>query len=158
MVLEVGHPAPDFTLLDSQARAVRLADFRGQWVVLYFYPRDNTPGCTLEAQGFRDRKSDFDALRAVIIGISGDDAQSHQKFIHKHQLPFLLLSDPDAKVATAYGSYGAKKFMGKTYDGFYRHSFVINPEGAIAKTYRKVKPADHPAQVWADLSSLPANS
>ncbi|NJK40424.1 MAG: thioredoxin-dependent thiol peroxidase [Acaryochloridaceae cyanobacterium SU_2_1] len=156
MAIELGDRAPNFTLFDSQAKAVQLSDFLGQWVLLYFYPRDNTPGCTQEAQGFRDLKTEYDQLQTVIIGVSGDDAKSHQKFIHKHDLPFLLLTDPDTAVATAYGSYGPKKFMGKTYEGIYRHSFLINPEGAMAKIYRKVKPADHAAQVLVDLASLQA--
>ncbi|MEO0374301.1 MAG: thioredoxin-dependent thiol peroxidase, partial [Cyanobacteria bacterium P01_A01_bin.17] len=133
------------------------ASFQGQWVVLYFYPRDNTPGCTKEACGFRDRNSDYQARNTQILGISPDTAKSHQKFIEKQTLPFTLLSDPDSEVARAYESYGLKKFMGKEYDGVYRQTFIIDPQGQLAKIYRKVKPAEHAEQVLQDLEILQNN-
>lgn len=153
MTLTVGDPAPEFTLPDADGQPVSLADFRGQQVVLYFYPRDNTPGCTTEACGFRDRYADYQAANAVILGVSTDDAKSHTKFIAKHQLPFPLLVDEGGVVATQYGSYGLKKFMGKEYMGIHRSTFVIAPDGTIAQIYRKVKPADHADALLATLTS-----
>lgn len=143
--------APDFTLLDTAGNSVTLSALRGQRVVLYFYPRDNTPGCTKEACGFRDLYADFQAENTVILGISMDDAKSHTKFTERYQLPFPLLCDRDAAVATAYGSYGLKKFMGKEYMGVMRHTVVIDATGKIERVYRKVKPEPHPAEVLADL-------
>lgn len=154
MTLEVGEYAPEFTLPDANGTQINLRSFRGQWVVLYFYPRDNTPGCTKEACGFRDLYADYGDKRVVILGISGDDAKSHQKFINKQSLPFPLLSDLDLSVAKAYQAYGPKKFMGKEYEGIYRHTFLIDPEGKLAEIYRKVKPADHAAEVLTVLESL----
>ena len=154
MTLNPGNIAPNFTLKDAEGNSVQLSDWQGQWVILYFYPRDNTPGCTKEACGFRDLYPDYQADNVVVVGISTDDAKSHQKFINKHDLPFPLLCDPDAEVATLYESYGPKKFMGKEYEGIYRQSFIIDPSGNIAKIYRKVKPANHAAEVRQDLMEL----
>lgn len=157
MTLTVGAIAPNFSLLDANDTPVQLSDLQGQWVVLYFYPRDLTPGCTKEACGFRDHDSAFQDQQVKVIGISADPGPTHQKFITKHQLPFTLLSDPEAKVAKSYGAYGPKKFMGKEYEGIYRQTFVLNPEGQVAKIYAKVKPAEHAAQVLADVQSLMGN-
>jgi peroxiredoxin Q/BCP len=154
MALNPGDPAPDFTLQDGNGNTVSLADLRGKRVVLYFYPRDNTKGCTTEACGFRDRYPDYQSQDVVVLGVSTDDAKSHTKFTTKYDLPFPLLCDTDATVATAYESYGLKKFMGKEYMGVMRHTFIIGPDGNIEKIYRKVKPADHPEQVLADLAEL----
>ncbi len=151
MPLSVGDRAPEFTLPNQNGEPVSLADFRGKTVILYFYPKDDTPSCTTEACGFRDLYEQFRAQNVVILGISGDSPQSHQKFSSKFSLPFPLLSDSDFVIATAYDSYGKKKFMGREYMGIMRHTFVIDPEGKIAKIYRSVKPAPHPAQVLADL-------
>jgi thioredoxin-dependent peroxiredoxin len=151
MALTVGDLAPDFTLPDSDGKPVSLQDFRGQWLVLYFYPRDLTPGCTQEACGFRDLSPQL-PTQVAIIGISTDNGKSHQKFITKHQLSFPLLSDTSGEVATLYDSYGPKKFMGKDLVGVYRRTFLISPEGKIAKIYPKVKPAAHAAEVLADLT------
>ncbi|MDY6940858.1 MAG: thioredoxin-dependent thiol peroxidase [Cyanobacteriota bacterium] len=151
MTLDLGDTAPDFSLLDEGGNRVSLSDFQGQWVILYFYPRDNTPGCTKEAIGFRDTYDDYQRRNIAILGVSTDDAKSHSKFIQKHQLPFPLLCDEDAKVATAYESYGLKKFMGKEFMGVYRSTFLINPEGKIEKIYRKVKPANHATQILTDF-------
>jgi peroxiredoxin Q/BCP len=156
--LSVGDVAPDFSLPDATGNLVRLSDFRGQRVVLYFYPRDNTPGCTQEACGFRDRYDDFLTAGSVVLGVSADDAKSHAKFIAKYDLPFPLLCDENGAVATRYGSYGRKKFMGKEYDGVYRHTFVIDADGCIAGIYRQVKPEPHAAQVLADLRAIAASS
>ncbi len=158
MVLDVGDSAPDFTLPNQDETPVSLANFQGQWVVLYFYPRDNTPGCTKEACGFRDRNTDYQSRKVTILGISPDTAKSHQKFIEKQTLPFTLLSDPESEVARAYESYGPKKFMGKEYEGVYRQTFIIDPQGQLAKIYRKVKPAEHAEQVLQDLEQLQVTS
>jgi thioredoxin-dependent peroxiredoxin len=156
MTLQVGDRAPDFSLPDTQGTLRSLADFRGQWIVLYFYPKDNTPGCTKEACGFRDEFAAFGAANAVILGVSPNDEASHQKFVQKYDLPFLLLCDPEAAIAKQYESYGPKKFMGKEYDGFYRHTFIMDPEGKVAKIYRKVKPEPHAQEVLTDLTALQA--
>jgi len=156
IMLDVGNPAPEFTLQDGDDQTVTLKDFRGQWVVLFFYPKDNTPGCTKEACGFRDQYSAFQADDTVILGVSLNDAKSHTKFSTKYDLPFPLLCDCDASVSTAYESYGLKKFMGKEYQGIYRQTFIIDPEGNLAKIYRKVKPEPHAEQVLEDLQGLKA--
>lgn len=154
MTLDIGDYAPEFTLPNADGESIDLKRFRGQWVVLYFYPRDNTPGCTKEACGFRDQYETYQTEQVVILGVSGDDAKSHQKFINKQNLPFQLLSDLDFNVAKSYEAYGPKKFMGKEYEGIYRHSFLIDPDGKLAKIYRKVKAADHATDVLQDLELL----
>lgn len=152
MTLSVGDPAPDFTLPDGKGNLVRLADLRGKRVVLYFYPRDNTPGCTKEACGFRDNYSAFEEQGIVILGVSTDNAKSHEKFATKFQLPFPLLTDEEGQVATTYDSYGLKKFMGKEYMGISRTTIVIGPDGRIEKMYKKVKPEFHAEEVLTDLT------
>jgi thioredoxin-dependent peroxiredoxin len=156
MTVTLNQPAPDFSLTDTVGNQVSLSNYRGQWVVLYFYPRDSTPGCTTEACEFRDAHDLLLQEQAVVLGVSTDDAKSHQKFRTKHNLPFSLLCDTDAAVATAYESYGPKKFMGKDLVGIYRNTFLIDPEGKVAKIYRKVKPLGHAAMVLADLAQLKA--
>lgn len=151
--LTIGQPAPEFSLPDHQGNIVTLSQLRGKTVVLYFYPKDDTPGCTKEACGFRDNYAQFLAQGAVILGISKDNAKSHNKFIDKYQLPFPLLCDSDCQVATLYDSYGLKKFMGKEYMGMMRNTFVIDPVGNIAQIYRNVKPEPHPAAVLAGLDA-----
>ncbi|WP_271252517.1 thioredoxin-dependent thiol peroxidase [Pseudanabaena sp. Chao 1811] len=151
MALKVGDRAPEFSLPDTNGNIVTLSSLKGSRVVLYFYPRDNTPGCTKEACGFRDNYAQFQAKNTLIFGISTDDAKSHQKFTQKFDLPFPLLTDADGQVATAYESYGLKKFMGKEYVGVFRNTFVIDAEGNIEKIYLGVKAELHPAQVLADI-------
>jgi thioredoxin-dependent peroxiredoxin len=151
MVLTVGDRAPDFSLPDAQGNIINLADLKGKRVVLYFYPRDNTPGCTKQACAFRDSYAEFQNRDVVVLGVSTDDAKSHEKFTTKFNLPFPLLIDEAGTVATAYESYGLKKFMGKEYLGITRNTFVINPDGTIAKIYKKVKPDSHIEQVLADI-------
>jgi len=154
MGLKPGDIAPDFSLPDANGNRVKLADFRGQYVVLYFYPRDNTPGCTKEACGFRDAFDQYQAQGVIVLGVSTDDAKAHSKFSQKFDLPFPLLTDADGQMATTYESYGLKKFMGKEYMGVSRNTFVIGPEGKIAKIYLKVKPDAHATTILSDLAEL----
>ena len=153
MALNPGDLAPDFTLPDTEGNAVTLSDLRGQRVVLYFYPRDNTKGCNAEACGFRDAYPRFQDKDVVILGVSTDDAKSHQKFVAKFGLPFPLLCDLDGSVATLYDSYGLKKFMGKEFMGVFRNTFVIGMDGHIEKIYRKVKPEPHAQEILSDLEA-----
>ncbi len=153
MPLKVGDPAPEFSLSDAQGTVHTLSELKGQRVVLYFYPRDNTPGCTKEACNFRDFYQDFQGKDIVVFGVSTDDAKSHTKFTQKYDLPFPLLIDTEGKVAASYDSYGLKKFMGKEYMGISRNTFVIAPDGTIEKIYTKVKPDNHAEAILADLSS-----
>ena len=158
MTLSVGDLAPTFELLDAEGTVIRLSDLQGRWVVLYFYPRDNTPGCTKEACGFRDAYADYQGKDIVVLGVSTDDAKAHTKFATKHNLPFPLLIDTEGTVATTYGSYGLKKFMGKEYMGITRSTFIIDPDGKLAKIYRKVKPEPHAQEVLDHLAELMTTS
>mgnify|MGYP002777003786 CR=1 FL=1 len=151
MSLKIGDRAPDFGLPDTDGNLVKLSDLKGKRIVLYFYPRDNTPGCNKEACGFRDAYEQYQSQEIVVLGVSTDDAKSHEKFVRKFNLPFPLLIDEGGKVAEQYESYGLKKFMGKEYLGITRNTFVISPDGTIEKIYRKVKPDLHAAQILADL-------
>jgi peroxiredoxin Q/BCP len=152
MALQVGDRAPDFSLPDGEGNLVQLADLTGKRVVLYFYPRDNTPGCTKEACSFRDAYTEFQARNIVVLGVSTDDAKAHTKFTTKYQLPFPLLTDEEGKVAAAYDSYGLKKLMGKEYMGISRKTFVIGPDRRIEKIYQKVKPDAHATEILQDLT------
>lgn len=154
MKIEIKQQAPAFTLPDQDGKTHALSDYVGGWVLLYFYPKDNTPGCTIEAKTIRDDLSDFEKLNATVLGISTDSVASHKKFAKKYKLPFTLLSDEDKKVVNIYGVWAEKNFMGKKYVGTLRDSFLINPKGEIAKIYRKVKPGDHAKQVLRDLGDL----
>ena len=151
MTLKVGDRAPEFSLPDTYGNVITLSSLKGKRVVLYFYPRDNTPGCTKEACGFRDNYAQFQAKNTLIFGVSTDTAKSHLKFVEKFELPFPLLCDVDAQVAIAYESYGKKKMMGKEYLGIFRNTFVIDAEGKIEKIYLAVKAELHPAQVLAEI-------
>lgn len=152
MTLEVGDLAPDFSLTDQNGSSVALSQFRGQRVVIYFYPKDDTPGCTKEACNFRDQWTLFEQHNIVVLGISKDGASSHSKFITKYQLPFSLLTDAEpCPVAESFGSYGLKKFMGKEYMGMMRHTFVVDGEGRIEKAYRKVKAETMADDILRDL-------
>ena len=152
MALKVSDRAPEFSLPDTDGNLVSLAAFKGKRVILYFYPRDNTPGCIKEACGFRDAYDRYQAQEIVLLGVSTDDAKSHEKFVKKHNLPFPLLCDEGGKVAETYESFGLKKFMGKEYLGITRNTFVISPDGTIERLYLKVKPDFHASQVLADLT------
>ncbi|MDE2173010.1 MAG: thioredoxin-dependent thiol peroxidase [Patescibacteria group bacterium] len=148
--------APDFTLPDQKGKEHSLADYAGQWILLYFYPKDDTPGCTIEACGIRDQFKDFQNIGAVVLGVSTDSVESHSKFAATYQLPFTLLSDAHKEVVGRYGVFGEKKFMGKTYMGTSRTSFLIDPSGRIARIYEKVKPEHHAREAIADLKALAA--
>ncbi len=150
-VLKVGESAPDFSLSGSDGKQHALAMYKGKWLVVYFYPRDNTPGCTQEACDFRDMKSDYDNVDAIVFGVSVDSIDSHDKFIKKFGLPFVLLSDEKKEVVGQYGVWKEKSMYGKKYFGIERTSFVIDPEGKIAKIFEKVKVEGHAAEVMAFL-------
>ncbi|SDW82196.1 peroxiredoxin Q/BCP [Marininema mesophilum] len=145
-MLTIGQAAPDFTLPASNGERVSLSDYRGKNVVIYFYPKDLTPGCTTESCDFRDRTNDFADLNTVILGISLDDLSSHKKFIEKHQLPFLLLADTEAEVSQKYGVYQEKNTFGHKKMGIVRSTFIIDQEGKLAAEWRKVKVANHVEQ------------
>ena len=152
MALQVGDVAPAFSLPDQNGSTVELAQFHGQRVVIYFYPKDDTPGCTKEACNFRDQWARFEEHNIAVLGISKDGAGSHSKFIDKYSLPFTLLTDAEpCPVAESYGSYGLKKFMGKEYMGMMRHTFVVDPEGRIEKAYLKVKAETMADDILTDL-------
>ncbi len=154
MPLHIGDPAPDFCLPDEQGRTHCLHDYRGRPVVLYFYPKDNTPGCTTEALSFKEDYHRFARAGVVILGVSPDDAASHQRFKAKYGLPFPLLSDPDHRVLEAYEAWGPKKMFGREYMGVLRKTYIVDAEGRIRKIYPKVKPKGHAQQVWEDLQAL----
>lgn len=153
-MLKVGDIAPDFGLKDAEGNMITLSDFKGKKVVLYFYPKDNTPGCTKEACSFRDVYDDILAAGAVVMGVSPDSTASHQKFRNKQNLPFYLLSDEDHKVAESFGAWGEKKMYGKTYMGIIRSTFIIDEAGKIIKVFPKVKPEDHGAEILNALKQL----
>ena len=151
---QIGQPAPEFTAKDRNGNSVSLQDFRDRWLILYFYPKDNTPGCTNEAKEFTTYQAEFSELGATIIGISPDSEKSHGKFIDKHDLTIQLLSDPEHQVIEAYGAWRLKKFMGKEYMGVVRSTFLINPEGKIAHVWDKVRVKGHVEKVLQQLQKL----
>jgi len=150
--LKEGDVAPDFSVATSGGGKVSLADFKGKPVILYFYPKDDTPGCTKEACAFRDGFAEFEKRGAVVLGVSTDPVKSHDKFAEKFQLPFTLLADEDKRIVTAYGVWGEKSFMGRKYLGTHRVTFLIGPDGRIKKIWPQVKPDGHAAEVLAELS------
>ena len=152
-MLRPGTKAPDFSLKDTRGRTVKLSDFKKRTVVVYFYPKDDTPGCTKEACNFRDHFQSFGKKGITILGISPDSEKSHQKFINKFDLPFLLLSDPDHKVAMRYGAWGKKKMYGREYDGILRSTFIIDGRGKISLVFDKVKVAQHATDILAALEA-----
>ncbi len=160
---KAGTQAPDFTLPDQEGKEHSLSDYKGKWVLLYFYPKDDTPGCTIEACTIRDQFKDFKKIGAVVLGVSTDSVASHKKFANAYELPFTLLADVTKEVVGQYGVFGEKKFMRRrvapdgvleTYMGTMRTSFLIDPEGKIAKIYEKVKPEAHATEVISDLKAL----
>lgn len=154
--MEAGEAAPDFTLKDADGKNVSLSDFRGRDVILYFYPKDDTPGCTKEACGFRDAWTELQERGAVVLGVSADDAASHQRFAAKYRLPFTLLSDPDHKVMREYGAYGEKTLYGKKTVGVIRSTVWIGPDGRVRRHWARVPDAaEHPDKVLEALSGSP---
>jgi len=149
--------APNFSLPDQNGTIHSLAQYLGKWVVVYFYPKDDTPGCTKEACGFRDVAKEFAQHNVIILGISKDSTNSHQKFASKYSLTFPLLSDPDHQVAEMYGAWGEKKFMGKTYQGILRHTYLIDSSGHLVKTYHQVNPLTHATTVLQDVKAYSKN-
>jgi len=147
--LKEGDKAPDFTSGDGEGKTVRLKDLRGKKVVLYFYPKDDTPGCTKEACSFRDSFAKFKKRGIEVLGVSFDSEARHKKFAEKYDLPFRLLADTDRAISEGYGTYGEKKFMGRTYMGIHRMTFLIDEKGKIKKIFNKVKPEDHAEEVLA---------
>jgi peroxiredoxin Q/BCP len=154
MKLTVGNKAPDFEVLDQDEQKQSLKQYKGKWILLYFYPKDDTPGCTKEACAFRDNFPKFKKLDAVVLGVSVDPVAKHVKFIEKYQLPFTLLADVDKEIVNAYDVWGKKKFMGREYMGTFRMSFLIDPQGKIAKIYEEVKPEEHAEEVLADIKAF----
>ncbi len=150
----VGERAPDFELLDQKGKVHSLSAYVGGWVLLYFYPKDDTPGCTKEACLIRDYFPDFKKLKAKVLGVSVDSVKSHEKFAEKYQLPFTLLADEKKETVKRYGVWGKKKFMGHEYEGTLRTSFLIDPQGKIAKIYENVKPEIHAEEVVKDLNVI----
>ena len=150
--LKEGDPAPAFTAETSGGRRVSLSDFAGKPVILYFYPKDDTPGCTKEACAFRDHYAAFQKRGAVVLGVSTDPVKAHEKFTSKYKLPFTLLADTEKHIVQAYGVWGKKSFMGRTYEGTHRVTFLIGPDGHIKRIWPKVKPEEHAAEVLEALT------
>jgi len=149
--LKEGDSAPAFTATTTEGRQTSLSDFKGKNVVLYFYPRDDTPGCTKESCAFRDEIANFERKGAVVLGVSTDSAKSHAKFKEKYNLPFPLVADEDKRIVQAYGAWGQKSFLGRKYMGTHRVTFLIGPDGRIKKIWPKVKPATHAKEVLEAL-------
>lgn len=154
MALQILTEAPEFTLLDQNGVEHNLTEYRGKWVVVYFYPKDDTPGCTKEACSFRDNFEGFKNRGITVFGISKDSQASHKKFVDKFNLNFSLLSDESLETIKAYESWGEKKFMGKVYDGILRNTYVIDPQGIIRKVYENVKPDEHAQEILRDINLL----
>jgi peroxiredoxin Q/BCP len=152
-VVSEGEQAPDFTLESDTGEQVSLSGLRGKPVVLYFYPKDDTEGCTTQACGIRDAYGEFEQAGAVVLGVSPDSVKSHGKFKSKYELPFTLLADPEHELAERYGVWGEKKYMGKSYMGIFRTTFVIDADGAVVKVFERVKPATHADDVLAALGA-----
>lgn len=156
MKIKSGDSAPEFSLPDQNGKIHTLKEYAGKWVLIYFYPKDDTPGCTLEACSMRDNWDQFTTAGVVVLGVSADSIAKHEKFSKKYKLPFTILADEDKTVVKAYGVYGEKKFMGRAYTGIFRNSFLISPKGKIAKIYEKVKPTAHATEVLIDVKNLSA--
>ncbi|HSA84412.1 MAG TPA: thioredoxin-dependent thiol peroxidase [Patescibacteria group bacterium] len=146
--------APAFSLSDQDGKMHTLSDYVGKWLIIYFYPKDDTPGCTKEACSLRDNVKEFEKFGVSILGISKDSVSSHKKFAEKYQLNFPLLADPDHQVIESFGAWGRKKFMGREFDGILRNTYVINPKGEIEKEYKGVNPLTHADELLADLKIL----
>ncbi len=153
-MLKLGQKAPNFSLPDQAGKTHKLTDYKGRWLLLYFYPKDDTIGCTKEACTLRDSYLNFSKYKTDVVGVSVDNVKSHDKFVSKYNLPFTLLSDEHKLMVENYGAWGEKKFMGRTFMGTNRISYLIDPDGKVAKVYEKVKPEFHAAQVLEDLKDL----
>lgn len=151
MEIKAGNPAPEFFLPDENERIHNLSDYRGKTILLYFYPKDDTPGCTTEACNFRDDYSAYLEAGVVILGVSPDSPADHTKFKAKYELPFTLLADTDHQVCELYGVWGPKKYMGREYEGVYRTTFIIAPDGRVQEVFKDVKPAQHSAEILSIL-------
>ena len=154
MIPQVGISAPDFSLPDQEGNIHTLTSQRGKWVLIYFYPKDDTPGCTIQACAIRDDFPAFEKLEVTVFGISADPVKSHAKFVEKYRLPFTVLSDEEKKTLNDYGVWKKKNFMGRSYMGIERTSFLIDPEGKIAKVYEKVKALGHAEMILTDLRAM----
>ena len=157
LTLNEGDKAPAFKADTQDGDQVRLSDYKGKFVVLYFYPKDNTPGCTKEACAFRDLHAEFESMNAVVLGVSPDPVKAHQKFVTKFDLPFTLLADDSKEIVSKYGVWGPKQFMGRTFDGTHRITFLIDPKGKIIKIWPKVKPEPHPVEVLECIREVIGN-
>jgi thioredoxin-dependent peroxiredoxin len=153
-MLNINAAAPQFSLLDQDSHTRTLSEFAGQWVVIYFYPKDDTPGCTKEACAIADVYNDFAKLGVTVLGVSKDSPTSHKKFAEKYHLPFTLLSDESTEMIQAYGAWAEKSMYGKKYMGIDRITYLVNPDGKIAKVYPKVDPATHALEILSDLKAL----
>lgn len=151
--LKEGDTAPDFSAIAQNGAMITLKSCRGRWCVLYFYPKDDTPGCTKEACGFRDAWTTIQKTGSLLLGVSPDSIKSHEKFSKKFNLPFLLLSDEEKKISKAFGVWGKKKFMGRSYMGIFRTTFLVDPKGKIRKIWDHVKPAEHADEVLTELKA-----
>ncbi|MFZ2522074.1 MAG: thioredoxin-dependent thiol peroxidase [Minisyncoccia bacterium] len=154
MKLKIGKISPDFKAIDQDGKVHKLSDYKGEWVLIYFYPKDDTPGCTKEACGIRDSWPGFKKLKIKVFGISIQDEKSHKKFQEKYDLPFTLLADPEKEIVKKYGVWAEKSMYGRKYMGTLRNSFLINPKGKITKIYEKVNPVIHAKEVLEDLKKL----
>ena len=152
-MVKEGEPAPEFTLASDTGEQVSLSDFRGRPVVLYFYPKDDTPGCTTQARGIRDAYGEFEQAGAVVLGVSPDNVAEHVKFKEKYGLPFTLLADPEHEVAELYGVWAEMRYKGHTYLGVKRSTFLVAPDGKVARVFHEVKPAEHAHDLLAALSA-----
>jgi peroxiredoxin Q/BCP len=152
MTLKSGDKAPDFNLPDENGTPRKLTDFKGKYLVLYFYPKDDTPGCTVEACDFRDGIHNYEKAGVIVLGISPDSSKSHAKFKQKYSLPFSLLADEGHKICEAYGVWGRKKAMGREYDGVFRTTFLIDPQGVVKRVFENVKPEGHSTLVLSELA------
>lgn len=157
-MIQVGQSAPEFNLPDENNLHHTLSEFSGKWLLIYFYPKDDTPGCTIEACSFRDASEQFAEKHAQIVGISVDSVASHKKFAQKHALPFTLLADTEKKTVADYGVWSKKKFMGREYMGINRSSFLIDKSGVVQKVYEKVNPLTHTKEVLSDIESFEKKS
>ena len=153
-MLKIGNDAPSFCVPNQDDVEICLRDLKGKWIVLYFYPKDNTPGCTTEAKEFSNLLDEFEQLGVIVIGVSPDSPKKHCNFIEKHNLTITLLSDSEKEVLKAYGAWGKKKMYGKEYEGVIRSTFIINPKGEIVKEYKNVRAKGHAAKVLEDLKEL----